>query len=97
MDLEYRRAGVDFPQVITVLGTVVSANHDKFVTTDAGIKSFSTDRGYRPEAANLPGLTYRLGGDEFGYFECGRSRETPAPGPENRIHSAALRPHRESL
>src|SRR5207253_8540151 len=26
MDLEYRNAGVEFPQVITVLGTVVSAN-----------------------------------------------------------------------
>ena len=42
------QSGVDFPQVITVLGTVVSANHDKFVTTDAGIKSFSTDRAYPP-------------------------------------------------
>ncbi len=32
-------------------------------------KAFSTDRGYGPEAANLPGSTYRWGGDEFGYVD----------------------------
>ena len=80
MDLEYRRAGVDFPQVITVLGTVVSANHDSFVTTDAGIKSFSTDRAYPPEAANLPGLTYRFGGDEFGYLNVDDPQKLPRLG-----------------
>jgi 3-hydroxy-D-aspartate aldolase len=80
MDLEYRKAGVDFPQVITVLGTVVSANHDKFVTTDAGIKSFSTDRAYPPEAANLPGLTYRFGGDEFGYLNVDDPQNLPRLG-----------------
>ena len=51
MDLAYRRAGLDFRQGITVLATVVSANHEKFVSVDAGTKSFSTDRGYGPEAA----------------------------------------------
>jgi D-serine deaminase-like pyridoxal phosphate-dependent protein len=80
MDLEYRKAGVDFPQVITVLGTVVSANHLNFVTTDAGIKSFSTDRAYPPEAANLPGLTYRFGGDEFGYLNVDDTNKLPRLG-----------------
>ena len=80
MDLEYRKAGVDFPQVITVLGTVVSANHDSFVTTDAGIKSFSTDRAYPPEAAYLPGITYRFGGDEFGYLNVDDPQNLPRLG-----------------
>ena len=80
IDLEYRRAGVDFRQVITVLGTVVSANHDSFVTTDAGIKSFSTDRAFPPEAANLPGLTYRFGGDEFGYLNVDDPQKLPRLG-----------------
>jgi len=80
MDLEYRKAGVDFPQVITVLGTVVSANHDSFVTTDAGIKSFSTDRAYPPEAANLSGITYRFGGDEFGYLNVDDPQKLPRLG-----------------
>ncbi|MEO8051467.1 MAG: DSD1 family PLP-dependent enzyme [Acidobacteriota bacterium] len=80
MDLEYRRSGVDFRQVITVLGTVVSANHDTFVTTDAGIKSFSTDRGFPPEAAHLAGLTYRFGGDEFGYLNVDDPAKLPRLG-----------------
>jgi D-serine deaminase-like pyridoxal phosphate-dependent protein len=54
---------------MTVLATVISANHAGFVTVDAGYKAFSTDRGYGPEAVNLPGSTYRWGGDEFGYVD----------------------------
>lgn len=80
MDLAYRRAGLDFRQGITVLGTVVSANHDSFVTVDAGTKSFSTDRGYGPEAANLPGSSYRWGGDEFGYVNVDDSAKRPRLG-----------------
>jgi D-serine deaminase-like pyridoxal phosphate-dependent protein len=80
MDLEYRRSGLDFRQVITVLGTVVSANHENFVTTDAGIKSFSTDRGFPPEAASLPGSSYRFGGDEFGYVDVDDPAKRPRLG-----------------
>jgi len=69
MDLAYRREGLDFENSMTVLATVVSANHPGFVTVDAGYKAFSTDRGYGPEAVNLPGSTYRWGGDEFGYVD----------------------------
>jgi len=69
MDLDYRRVGADFRQSLIVLATVISANHDKFVTVDAGLKAFSTDRGYGPEAADLPGTGYRWGGDEFGYVD----------------------------
>ena len=69
MDLAYARAGLDFRHAMTVAATVVSANHPNFVTVDAGYKSFSTDRGYGPEAPHLPGAQYRWGGDEFGYID----------------------------
>jgi 3-hydroxy-D-aspartate aldolase len=80
MDLAYRRAGLDFRQGITVLATVVSANHESFVSVDAGTKSFSTDRGYGPEAANLPGSGYRWGGDEFGYVDVDDPARRPRLG-----------------
>jgi len=74
MDLAYRREGLDFGQALTVLATVVSANHAGddhagFVTVDAGFKAFATDRGYGPETLDLPGSKYRWGGDEFGYVD----------------------------
>jgi D-serine deaminase-like pyridoxal phosphate-dependent protein len=69
MDLAYRREGLDFEHALTVLATVVSANHPGFVTVDAGYKAFATDRGYGPEAVDLPGSKYRWGGDEFGYVD----------------------------
>ena len=69
MDLAYRREGLDFEHALTVLATVVSANHPDFVTVDAGYKAFATDRGYGPEAVDLPGSKYRWGGDEFGYID----------------------------
>jgi D-serine deaminase-like pyridoxal phosphate-dependent protein len=69
MDMAYRKEGLDFANALNVLGTVVSANHEGFVTTDAGFKAFSTDRGYGPEVLGHPGATYRWGGDEFGYVD----------------------------
>jgi 3-hydroxy-D-aspartate aldolase len=69
MDMAYRKEGLDFANSLNVLGTVVSANHEGFVTTDAGFKAFSTDRGYCPEVLGHPGATYRWGGDEFGYVD----------------------------
>jgi D-serine deaminase-like pyridoxal phosphate-dependent protein len=68
MDLAYRRIGIDFQSAMKILATVVSANHDSFVTVDAGFKAFSTDRGYGPEPVGLD-AKYRWGGDEFGYLE----------------------------
>ena len=69
MDMAYRRAGLDFEQALTVLATVISANHATSVSIDGGTKAFATDRGYGPEPAYLEGLKYRWGGDEFGYLE----------------------------
>ncbi len=68
MDLAYRRIGIDFEPAMTILATVVSANHDAFVTVDAGFKAFSTDRGYGPEPMHS-NAKYRWAGDEFGYLD----------------------------
>jgi D-serine deaminase-like pyridoxal phosphate-dependent protein len=70
MDLAYGKLGLPFRHALTVLTTVVSANHDGFVSVDGGFKAFSTDRGYGPEAVHVPGSKYRWGGDEFGYLDC---------------------------
>jgi D-serine deaminase-like pyridoxal phosphate-dependent protein len=68
MDLAYRRLGIDFERAMTVLATVVSANHPDFVTVDAGFKAFATDRPFGPEPVSLS-AAYRWGGDEFGYVD----------------------------
>lgn len=67
MDMAYKRLGVDFENAMTVLATVISANHEGFVTLDAGFKAFSTDRPFSPEPV-MQG-TYRWAGDEFGYLD----------------------------
>jgi 3-hydroxy-D-aspartate aldolase len=80
MDMAYRRAGLDFEQALTVLATVISANHAASVTIDGGTKAFATDRGYGPEPAFLNGLKYRWGGDEFGYLELDGLTKLPGLG-----------------
>jgi D-serine deaminase-like pyridoxal phosphate-dependent protein len=80
MDLAYRRLGIDFQNAMTVLLTVVSANHESFVTVDGGFKAFSTDRGWGPEAPALPGSAYRWGGDEFGYLDVNGCARKPRLG-----------------
>lgn len=89
MDLAYHREGLDFKHALTVMATVVSANHENFVTVDAGLKAFSTDRGYGPEARDLPGSKYRWGGDEFGYVDV----EEPAKRPQLGDRIEFIPPH----
>jgi D-serine deaminase-like pyridoxal phosphate-dependent protein len=74
MDLAYQKLGVDFKLSMTVMATVVSANHPDFVTVDAGFKAFATDRAFGPDPLNLPGARYRWGGDEFGYVDSNRPK-----------------------
>lgn len=69
MDVAYQREGIDFAPALSVLATVVSANHSGFVTVDAGFKAFATDRGYGPTVLTPAGASYRWGGDEFGYVD----------------------------
>jgi 3-hydroxy-D-aspartate aldolase len=80
MDRAYGKLGLPFRHALTVLTTVVSANHEGFVTVDGGFKAFSTDRGYGPEAAGLADAQYRWGGDEFGYLDV-----LPKPNLGNKI------------
>jgi 3-hydroxy-D-aspartate aldolase len=80
MDVAYRKLGVDFRNALTVLATVISANHEDFVTVDAGFKAFSTDRPFGPEAVSLQPSTYRWGGDEFGFVDVRHCAEKPRLG-----------------
>jgi len=72
MDREYRDALKDdpdgaFEQALTIAATVISANHPKWVTVDAGLKAFATD-GPLPVAVTpkFADSSYRFFGDEHG-------------------------------
>jgi D-serine deaminase-like pyridoxal phosphate-dependent protein len=72
MDREYRDALKDdpdgaFEQALTIAATVISANHPKWVTVDAGLKAFATD-GPLPMAVTpkWAASDYRFFGDEHG-------------------------------
>ena len=72
MDLDYRRIGgragdamTDFEMAITVVATVVSVAADRAMV-DAGLKAFSTDKPFPPEAVERPGVDYGFAGDEHG-------------------------------
>lgn len=69
MDVDYDAVGVGtaFEDALFVQTSVVSAAHEGFVTTDAGLKAFATD-GPKPVIARgaPPGATYTFAGDEHG-------------------------------
>jgi len=72
MDREYREALKDdpdgaFEQSLTIAATVISVNHPRWVTLDAGLKAFSTDGPPPvPATAKFAGCGYRFFGDEHG-------------------------------
>ena len=72
MDREYRDALKSdpdgaFEQSLTIHATVISANHPKWVTLDAGLKAFSTDGPTpQPLTPKFAASTYRFFGDEHG-------------------------------
>jgi 3-hydroxy-D-aspartate aldolase len=72
MDLDYRRIGgrerealTDFEMALTVATTVVSVAADRAMV-DGGLKAFSTDKPFPPEAVERPGVEYGFAGDEHG-------------------------------
>ncbi len=72
MDREYRDALKSdpdgaFEQSLTIHTSVISTNHPKWVTVDAGLKAFSTD-GPRPQPLTpaFADATFRFFGDEHG-------------------------------
>src|SRR5205823_707660 len=73
MDLDYRRIGgrsgpllTDFEMALTVVATVVSVPTRDRAMVDAGLKAFSTDKPFPPEAVERPGIEYAFAGDEHG-------------------------------
>jgi len=73
MDLDYQRIGgrggdalTDFEMALTVVATVVSVPTDDRAIVDAGLKAFSTDKPFVPEAVERPGIVYSWAGDEHG-------------------------------
>ena len=88
MDTEYLEiesaengARAPFDPALRLLTTVVSANHDNFVTVDAGLKSLYRDGG-KPqviEPANCA-LAYDWFGDEYGRITCSDDSALPRLG-----------------
>ena len=73
MDIDYRRIGgrgaealTDFETALTVVATVVSVPTSERAMVDAGLKAFSTDKPFPPEAVERPGVEYTFAGDEHG-------------------------------
>jgi D-serine deaminase-like pyridoxal phosphate-dependent protein len=86
MDLEYRRIGgrerealTDFEMALTVVATVVSVAADRAMV-DAGLKAFSTDKPFPPEAVERPGIEYGFAGDEHGRLTLTDPSRRPALG-----------------
>ncbi len=82
MDREYRDALKDdpdgaFEQAATIVATVISANHPKWVTLDAGLKAFATEGPMpQPLTPKYAACAYRFFGDEHGMLS--RPRDEPA-------------------
>jgi D-serine deaminase-like pyridoxal phosphate-dependent protein len=73
MDVDYRRIGgrqsdalTEFEMALTVVATVVSVPTSERAMVDAGLKAFSTDKPFPPEAVERPGVEYAFAGDEHG-------------------------------
>jgi 3-hydroxy-D-aspartate aldolase len=73
MDIEYHRIGgrggealTEFEMALTVVATVVSVPTRDRAMVDAGLKAFSTDKPFPPEAVERPGVRYEFAGDEHG-------------------------------
>lgn len=73
MDVDYARIGgadgpvyKDFQHSLTVLTTVVSKPSPTEVIVDGGLKAFSTDKPFPPEARGIEGIAFSYGGDEHG-------------------------------
>ena len=73
MDLDYRRIGghegqmlTRFEMALTVVTTVVSVPAADRAMVDGGLKAFSTDKPFPPEAVERPGVEYGFAGDEHG-------------------------------
>jgi D-serine deaminase-like pyridoxal phosphate-dependent protein len=87
MDLDYRRIGgkgggayADFEMALTVLTTVISVPSGEIAMIDAGLKAFSTDKPFVPEAVEWPGVEYTWAGDEHGRLTVTQQGRLPSLG-----------------
>jgi D-serine deaminase-like pyridoxal phosphate-dependent protein len=87
MDLDYRRIGgpgggmlTAFEMALTVIATVVSVPTADRAMVDAGLKAFSTDKPFPPEAVERPGITYEFAGDEHGRLTITDASRAPRLG-----------------
>lgn len=87
MDLDYARIGGkdgevyrDFQFSLSVVTTVVSKPSPKTAVVDGGLKAFSTDKPFRPEARNLEGAVFSWGGDEHGKLDLSKASRDLAVG-----------------
>lgn len=81
VDLWGVEAASPFEIAMSVAATVISASHEGFVTTDAGLKAFATDGGDPVIVAGAPpGATYTFMGDEHGRVTFARATDRLAPG-----------------
>ncbi|HYO83315.1 MAG TPA: DSD1 family PLP-dependent enzyme [Bryobacteraceae bacterium] len=86
MDVAYARIGLtEFDHALTVLATVVSANHRDRVTVDAGFKAFATDRAFGPDVQGLEGARHQWAGDEFSFVLLDDSPQRPRLGDRLRF------------
>jgi len=76
MDVDYGLIGgpdsesyTDFAKALTVLATVVSRPEPGKAIVDAGLKAFSTDKPFPPEAKGISGVIYGFAGDEHGRLD----------------------------
>lgn len=87
MDLEYRQIGdrksaalTEFEMALTVIATVVSVPTGDRAMVDAGLKAFSTDKPFPPEAVERPGISYGFAGDEHGRLTINDPDRPPSLG-----------------
>jgi D-serine deaminase-like pyridoxal phosphate-dependent protein len=87
MDIDYNRIGGqdgpmyrDFKNSLTVLTTVVSKPSDTEAVVDGGLKAFSTDKPFPPEAKGVEGLAFSWGGDEHGKLNLAKASKTLSVG-----------------
>ena len=98
MDLDYRRIGGkgggdydDFEMALTVLTTVISVPTREMAMVDGGLKAFSTDKPFVPEAVEWPGVEYSLGGRRARPAHGDAGGPPAEPRPAHRVLPAALR------
>lgn len=83
MDIDYARIGghdgpvyQDFAYSLRVRTTVVSKPSKTEVVVDGGLKAFSTDKPFRPEAQGIEGVAFAWGGDEHGKLDLSKASKS---------------------